>query len=230
MIIEDLGVLFDTPEDIRLQLNRENIKKVDYVFYTHWHPDHTIGVRVFEHICWNFKTNKPERIIKVYMPEGVYEDLKAHSLSEMFDYFEKTGVIEIKRINEKDKIKIKDVIIQSHKLAEKNTWCYSISYKNKKVLYAPCDIMHFPIKHEFSDFDLFILEFGAPEIKEVANHEGITDFYEILEVIKRLNPKKVIFTHIEENRNMNQNDLKKFLSNFKEFDFEAAYDGMKIEV
>lgn len=148
MIIEDLGVLFDTPEDIRFQLNREKIKKIDCVFYTHWHPDHTIGVRVFEHICWDYKTNKPERTIKVYIPEGIYEDLKAHSLSEMFDYFEKIGVIKIKRINENDKIRINDVTIQPHKLAEKNTWCYSISCKNKKALYAPCDIMRFPIKPE----------------------------------------------------------------------------------
>lgn len=74
------------------------------------------------------------------------------------------------------------------------------------------------------------MEFGTPEIKEFAHPEGITDFYEILEVIKKLNPKKVIFTHIEENRGLSPEDLSGFLSSFKRFDFEAAYDGMKIKL
>jgi len=35
MFLKDVNVLFDTPEDIAVQLNRENIKQVDAIFYTH---------------------------------------------------------------------------------------------------------------------------------------------------------------------------------------------------
>ena len=50
IFIEGINALFDTPEEINSQLNRENITEVEYVFYTHWHPDHTLGMRLFEQL------------------------------------------------------------------------------------------------------------------------------------------------------------------------------------
>lgn len=48
LLISDINLLFDTPEEIAAQLNREEINAVDYIFYTHWHPDHTLGMRIIE--------------------------------------------------------------------------------------------------------------------------------------------------------------------------------------
>jgi len=42
------NVLIDTPEDIYEQLNRTHIPQIDAGFYSHWHPDHTAGRRVYE--------------------------------------------------------------------------------------------------------------------------------------------------------------------------------------
>ena len=38
------SVIVDTGPDFRSQMNRENIKKIDAVFYTHEHADHTHGI------------------------------------------------------------------------------------------------------------------------------------------------------------------------------------------
>ena len=48
MYVTDINLLFDTPEEICSQLNRARINDLDYIFYTHWHPDHTLGMRVVE--------------------------------------------------------------------------------------------------------------------------------------------------------------------------------------
>lgn len=57
--LENINALFDTPEDILHQLNRERIQKVDYIFYTHWHPDHTMGMRVVEQMYMDFLCSLP---------------------------------------------------------------------------------------------------------------------------------------------------------------------------
>ncbi|MFX0201765.1 MAG: MBL fold metallo-hydrolase, partial [Candidatus Hodarchaeota archaeon] len=43
--IEDLKALLETPEDISDSLTRWEIRDVDYIFLSHWHPDHTFGLR-----------------------------------------------------------------------------------------------------------------------------------------------------------------------------------------
>ena len=60
MFIYDDNILFDTPEEVRFQLNRENIEKVENVILTHWHPDHTQGIRIVEQINFNHIKEKAE--------------------------------------------------------------------------------------------------------------------------------------------------------------------------
>ena len=67
LFIEDINLLLDTPEDIRNQLNREGIKRIDHVILTHWHPDHTLGLRIFEQLNWDFEHGKAGKPIDVYM-------------------------------------------------------------------------------------------------------------------------------------------------------------------
>ena len=42
------NILFDTPEESKLQLERAGIGEIAACFYSHWHPDHTMGRRVWE--------------------------------------------------------------------------------------------------------------------------------------------------------------------------------------
>jgi phosphoribosyl 1,2-cyclic phosphate phosphodiesterase len=68
MFLYDINLLFDTPEEVRLQLNREKIQNVEHVILTHWHPDHTFGLRILEQLNWNFAESKPfSKAIKVYI-------------------------------------------------------------------------------------------------------------------------------------------------------------------
>ena len=41
-------LVFDTPEESKLQLDRPTIGEIAGCFYSHWHPDHMMGRRVWE--------------------------------------------------------------------------------------------------------------------------------------------------------------------------------------
>ncbi|MCK4483071.1 hypothetical protein KAU55_07560, partial [Candidatus Bathyarchaeota archaeon] len=101
MFILDVNLLFDTPEEISSQLNRNRINMINYVFYTHWHPDHTLGMRIVERM-YKFwlgmfvRGEKPRNKVKVCALRKVMEDLKAirNKHGSFFSYYEKAGLIE----------------------------------------------------------------------------------------------------------------------------------------
>ena len=48
------NVLIDTPEDSCYQVDRAGIDHIAAGFYSHWHPDHTAGRRMYETRNWDF--------------------------------------------------------------------------------------------------------------------------------------------------------------------------------
>lgn len=70
LFIKDINTVIDCGEDIASSLNRENIKEVDNLFITHWHPDHTFGLRAIIEANFNFRTNKPNHVINLYIPKN----------------------------------------------------------------------------------------------------------------------------------------------------------------
>jgi len=239
LFLEDEHILFDTPEEIIQQLNRERVKAVKHIFYTHWHPDHTQGMRIFEHIARRIKhpLNLPfgSEPINVYIPVEVYDDFKNY-LSTFF-YYEKMGWMKIYKVEDRKEIKIGKISIVplSFRVPGKSRYGYLIKEGNKKVIYAPCSIWSMATDENFENADLLIIEFGwlgdtekirkeKPKTSSVHTH---ISFEEDIELIKRLKPKKTILSHIDY---ADFDTAKKLILPFKNLNIEIAYDGMKIEV
>jgi len=226
LFIDDIFTLIDCGEDIGDSLNRRNIKRVDNLFITHWHPDHTYGLRPLMEAHFNFFEGKPEKSLKICLPKKVLEDLKQHFPS--ISYF--TGRLKVATPGEIEhgnsvrfgNIKVTAVGFQGK---DSSIFAYLLEEKNKRVLYAPCDTIHF--EEKIFNLDLLITECGlfSSRVHEIS-------FPAMMERIKLLKPKKTILTHIEEDeiKELGWNYLNKMKEQYADVDFDFAYDGMEIEV
>ena len=48
LYLPDLTAIIDAPEFVFRALNRERVPNIEYIFLTHWHPDHVNGLRVVQ--------------------------------------------------------------------------------------------------------------------------------------------------------------------------------------
>jgi phosphoribosyl 1,2-cyclic phosphate phosphodiesterase len=62
LYIEDIKMLIDTPEDIAVACNRQNISEVKHLSISHSDPDHVKGIRIVEKIGYDFIKDKSRPI------------------------------------------------------------------------------------------------------------------------------------------------------------------------
>lgn len=48
LYLPDIAAMVDAPEFAFRALNRERVQNLDYIFLTHWHPDHINGLRLVQ--------------------------------------------------------------------------------------------------------------------------------------------------------------------------------------
>lgn len=194
LFIKEINTIIDCGEDIASSLNRENIKQVDNLFITHWHPDHTFGLRAILEANFNFRTSKADHTINLYIPKKVYKQLQ--KMFPAIDYYinvQKTAKLHL--IEHKDKMTFGKIKMTAVGYAGKNseTYGYLLEEKGKKILYSPCDTIGFKKYKEQKALDLLITECGL-----FSNVPSEISFEEAIKRIREIKPKKVIFTHIEE--------------------------------
>ena len=256
LYVPEVRVLFDTPEEVGSQLNRERINDIDYIFYTHWHPDHTLGLRIVERM-YKFwlgrfvRGDKPLKKVRVCALAEVVADLKK-AYGGFLSFYKKQELIEIVELKEATRFTVKNYQItpfmvcgggatakvSSKKRNSMVSTVFLIEGENKKVIYAPCDVKPFPEIRKLKNVDLLILGEALPD---GSLKEGITipednllrkelfSMEEIAGLVDRLRPRKTILTHIEEEWGRSYDDYKSMEKSYYG-KVVFAYDGMKVTV
>lgn len=245
LFLKDERLLFDTPEEIAAQLNREAIDDVNYIFYTHWHPDHTFGMRIVERM-YKFwldmfvRGNKPKKKVKVCAVREVMDDLKSMGYrgGRFLSYYERSDLIETVEMKDGEGIeigsfKITPFVVQT---TYNPSTVFLIQEQGKRVVYAPCDVKPFPERSQLEALDLLVV--GSFHL-EGALKEGIAipadnrlrkELFsptEIQDLASRLRAERTIVTHIEEEWGKSYDDYRGLE---KEYDLLFAYDGMRIRL
>ena len=241
LYLEDISLLIDTPEDIAIALNNANIKTVSSIMYSHWDPDHTMGMRIVEQLRMEwldyYKGIMPSSPITVYAQTRVMKDLNGYrtKFGPLMDYFEYTRNLirrhEVERDVELQNIKITFVPVPR----DDAVTVFVFESNGSKLIYAPCDCLPFPDDIILYDANTLIL--GNTFIGEVLKNNNIIDsnhplrkelhsLQDALRIQKAIRAERLVITHIEEDFGKSFSDYIKMESEYDKVSF--AYDGMVI--
>lgn len=233
LYIDDIKMLIDTPEDIAVACNRQEISEIKHLSISHCDPDHVKGIRIVEKIGYDFITDKSTPIGFYALPE-VIEDINRMNLDCLTYYWDVLGCISV---NETSHIRIKDFqIYLINNNPNRNITFYVISENDKKVIYACCNPKPFTHNDMYFDADILIISLVSDDgilndgskLNDSPLKDEIFTLDEIIKIKNYYRIKKIIVTHIDEIWGKSYgyyNQLEKKLDNIS-----FAYDGMEIIV
>ncbi|MGL5821712.1 MAG: MBL fold metallo-hydrolase [Sarcina sp.] len=234
------AILIDTPEDIGYQLNREKIENIEYIIYSHWHPDHTLGIRVLEQLqnpSW-IKTGGQSPVKVCGINEVVNDLMKVQNkYGSYLDYYKSMNLCEVKIIDSLIYKNLKVSLFKTNNRGVAST-IFLFEENGKKVIYAPCDIKPFIYLDVFKNADILIMgSFVADGFKcddfifnsKIKVYSELYTAKELVKIKEKLSVKRLIVMHIEEEWQLGHDDYKKITENLNN-KIEFSYDGMSIEL
>ncbi|HEV2127749.1 MAG TPA: MBL fold metallo-hydrolase [Thermomicrobiales bacterium] len=242
--VHGANILFDTPEETRGQLNRAGIDRVTACFYSHWHPDHVMGRRVFELLNWDVYGWPPRlHVTDVYLPEQVAVDFEAHlGGAEHFSYLEQIGVVRVHEVRDGTSVTVEGVTVTPIRLAESYVYAFFVEHAGTRVLIAPDELVGWSPPAWLEGLDLAVLPMGICEHDPFTGERKVHEdhpilqlemtFPETIEVVRGLRPTRAVLTHIEEADDPGPDILNQLAAMHQEgsLPITFAHDTMRIEV
>ena len=211
------NILIDTSPDLRQQLLRHNIKKINRVLYSHNHGDQTHGINDLRSFFINSKKQ-----IDVYADNFTSQYLKK-SFSYCFKSYSKEypAILKLKSlknnlftIDKRKIIRIKSIVVD-HGKVKSNCFIF-----NKKLAYIS-DVNKIYDK----DFKYFKnLKYLIIDCLWYNFHPSHFNLERSLEVIKKFKPKKAILTNLSPFLDY------KVLNKITPKNVEPAYDGLTLKL
>ena len=209
------NVLIDTSPDLRIQMLKQKLKKIDKVFYSHMHADQTHGINDLRSF---FIRNKNP--INVFADKDTSKYLRK-TFSYCFDTYSKEYPA-ILKLNDIDKNlliknKKKNILIRPIKVQHGNVQsiCYIV---DKKLAYIS-DVSEIFEK----DYKYFKnLKYLIIDCLWYKYHPSHFNLDKSLEMINKFSPRKAILTNLH--TDIDYNEIKKKLPK----NIIPAYDGLSI--
>ncbi len=237
-------ILIDTSEDIRTQLLRAGIGEVPACIYSHWHPDHTMGRRIWESLNADLhQWPSPRNQTDIYLPQQVAEDFREHLGGwEHLQYLERLGLIRVIALADGDFIQRNRTTIRPFRLAQDYVYAFLFEEAGRRVLIAPDELCDWDPPHEVHGVDLAVIPMGLVEFNPFTGERQFPEdhpllkweatFAETLDMVRQMRAGRVIMTHIEEVDQVGYDDLLRLEERLRGegLDITFAYDTLQVEV
>lgn len=236
------GVLFDTPEEVRLQLERAGIDRVVACFYSHWHPDHTAGRRIFETINrpavpWPFEG---ERVVTdVYLPAQVAVDFRERGIMPDFEFYEERGYARLHELQDGDVVTLDGVEVRPFRVAEDYVYAFELRHEGRRALLAPDELYGWRAPPELCALDVAVVPAGLFDVHPLSGERLIAErhpilgreatFLQTLALVAELAAGRTVLTHVEEAFGVSHEDLLEVEAGL-EGDVSFAWDGRMVEL
>jgi phosphoribosyl 1,2-cyclic phosphate phosphodiesterase len=247
LFVHGPDIVFDTPEDARLQLDRLGTTRITACFYSHWHPDHTMGRRVWETRNGDFRAWPPEAkrplVTDVYLPEQVAADFATFiGGRDHLDFLERRGWIRVREIGDRETVTIEGVEIRPFRLHEDYVYGFELRDGVKRLLVVMDELHDWEPPPELRGCDLVVLPMGICEHDPFTGERRIGPDHPILrfeatlpqtlEIARKLAPERIVLSHIEEIDGLSHTRLEDLAARFRADGLPVtfAWDGLQVEV
>jgi phosphoribosyl 1,2-cyclic phosphate phosphodiesterase len=244
LFVHGPDLLFDTPEESRIQLERAGIATIAACFYSHWHPDHTMGRRLWETLNFDFRTWPPEAKRRVetpiYLPEQVARDFRSYlGLWEHFAFMAEHGWVRIAELADGDVVEVGGWTVRPFRLAEDYVYAFVLERDGRRVLLAPDELNGWSPPADVRGVAVAVLPMGICEHHPLTGERRLhpehallryeATFEETLGIVRELGAGRTVLSHIEEMDGLSYDDLLE-LERRLDGVVEFAYDGLTIEI
>lgn len=242
VFIHGPNILFDTPEDIGESLNRAGVDEVRACFYSHWHPDHVMGRRIFELLNWNLRGGE-NRCTDVYIPERVRDDMQQMLGSwDHLEYMASLGIVRLHVIAPGDSVEIDGYTITPAPLAEDYVFAYLIEDGSSRTWIAMDELFGWSPNEAVADLDLAILPSGVSEFHPLTGERNFPAdepvlqsemrYERTLECIREMAPKQAVLMHLDEPDGVTYEDGLELSQRLKSegLPITLGWDGLIIDV
>ena len=241
----DDNILLDTPESVMQLLNENDIGSVDAVLFSHFHPDHTMGLRAISQMCLPEDTpfdGWEEESIDVFMSRDTRDRLDPES--SVPGYLLRNNA-KINIVEDGDEFTIGETHVtaigwkESPESEQKDVFGYLLERDGVRVFASPDENKNLPISR-LPSLDLWIKECGlfrkGPDGDKLRTDrfwdrmmKAELSFQQSRKQAKKADVDKVVFTEIEEVYRRRPEDYRSLSSELGE-SMEFGYDGLKVEL
>jgi phosphoribosyl 1,2-cyclic phosphate phosphodiesterase len=237
-------VLFDTPEDARLQLDRAGLERIAACFYSHWHPDHTMGRRVWETRNADFRGWPPEAkrqdATDVYLPQQVAVDFRRYLGGwEHLEFMASRGWVRVHELADGRQVELDGVTVRPFRVAEDYVYAFELVADGRRLLLAPDELNGWTPPPDVRGAQVAVLPMGICELDPFTGERRIdpahpvlryeATFDETLAIVDVLEAERVVLSHLEEMDGLTYNDLLR-LERRVGRSITFAYDGLRVPV
>ena len=244
LFVHGPDLIIDTPEDIIASLARSQVEYIAAGTYSHWHPDHLLGVRLWESLNGDYTGWPPtHRKTPIYLPRRVADDVRDRlGLWETFVFLEKRGLIEITELEEEASFSSNGYQITPVRLAEEYVFAQVVEGHGRRLFIAADELFGWHPTEELGHFDLAVLPLGVAEFKPLSGQRHYPSDHpvlrreatveETLDVARALNADRIVLTHISEADQLGYDDGRILEDRWRAdgLSITVAYDGLSLDV
>lgn len=244
LFVHGPDLIVDTPEDIIASLARSRVERIAVGTYSHWHPDHLLGARMWESLNGDYTGWPPtHRKTPLYFPRRVAEDVRDRlGMWEMFTFLEQRGLIEIVELAEEATFFSNGYQITPVSLAEEYVFAQIVEGYGKRLFVAVDELFGWRPTAQLGHFDLAVLPLGVTEFKPLSGQRHYpldhpvlrreATLAQTLDVVRVLNADQIVLTHISEVDQLSYDDGLVLEERWRQdgLPITMAYDGLFLEV
>lgn len=219
-VLIDNRILLDAGPDTYFHLKNQDLTKLEAVFISHEHPDHTFGLWDLPHIYGRSETGLNK--IQLFITEPVLK-----GINKVFSHPHK--LINLNVVKENVAVNMGDLKISYIPVIHGNTPAYAIKCQNSKIFTYITDFSEIPSGSQDKIKNSNLVAFDGSSLGKTGQGPGHISINDGIEIGKNLKAGQIYFIHIGHKTDTHKH-LETYLKEKAGPNYHVAFDGLEIKL